>query len=159
MTKDSPSVTSRPDDPPPQFSAHSSTWDHAADISLCLKNGSQPIHSAAAKGTAEHVQMLVDAGADIDVRNDAARTPLHWAADAENCEIVELLLDLGADARMKADEEGMAAWDLVCLAKEMVWYKKWKERGDEEAIEEKAERTRKRLREAMGRGTGLSNGT
>jgi ankyrin repeat protein len=123
--------------------------DYQADITLRLQNGSQPIHSSAARGDAECVQILVDAGADIDSQNDSGRTPLHWAADAENCEVVELLLDLGADATMTADDGGVTAWDLMCLASEKPWYSKRKERGDEEKENERAKKLRKTLREVI----------
>jgi ankyrin repeat protein len=123
--------------------------DHQADITLRLQNGSQPIHSAASRGDVERVQILADAGADINSQNDRGRTPLHWAADAENCEVVELLLDLGADVTVTADDGGVTAWDLMCLAAEKPWYSKRKERGDEEKVNERVEKLRKVLREAM----------
>jgi ankyrin repeat protein len=91
-------------------------YDHQADITLRLHNGNQPIHSAASRGDAERLQILVDAGADINSQNNTGRTPLHWAANAENCEVVELLLNLGADVMVIADDGGVTAWDLMCLA-------------------------------------------
>jgi ankyrin repeat domain-containing protein 50 len=87
-----------------------------ADLTLRLQNGSQPLHSAAARGDVERVQILVDAGADVDAQNHTGRTPLHWAAEAENCEIVAKLLYLGADATQTADDAAVTAWDLMCLA-------------------------------------------
>lgn len=123
--------------------------DYQADITLRLQNGSQPIHAAASRGDAERVQILVDAGADIDSQNDRGRTPLHWAADAENCEVVELLLSLGADVTVTADDAGVTAWDLMCLAAEKPWYSKRKDRGDAEKENERAEKLRAALREEM----------
>lgn len=53
------------------------------------------------------MQILVDAGADVYT----GRTPLHWAANKENCDVV-------ADATVTADDGGVTAWDLMCLAAE-----------------------------------------
>lgn len=93
--------------------------DHSADTRVHLRNGSQPIHSAAAKGTAQHVKVLLDAGANIDQQNDSGRTPLHWAADSCNWDTLEMLLDEGADVNVKADEGGASTpLDLAFLAKE-----------------------------------------
>lgn len=123
--------------------------EYQADITLRLQNGSQPIHSAASRGDVERLQILVDAGADINSQNDRGRTPLHWAADAENCEVVGLLLDLGANPMVTADDGGVTAWDLMCLAAEKPWYSKRKERGDEEKENERAAKLSEVLREAM----------
>lgn len=93
--------------------------DYSADIQVHLRNGSQPIHSAAAKGTAQHVKVLVDAGANIDQKNNSGRTPLHWAADSGNWDTLEMLLDEGAAVNVQADEGGASTpLDLAFLAKE-----------------------------------------
>lgn len=119
--------------------------DHGADTQVHLRNGSRPIHSAAAKGTAQHVKVLLDAGADIDQKNDSGRTPLHWAADSGNWDTLELLLDEGADVNVKVDEGGACTpLDLAFLAREKSkwqWvadYRKW----DGERVDALLERLR-----------------
>ncbi|KAF7551513.1 hypothetical protein G7Z17_g4943 [Cylindrodendrum hubeiense] len=104
--------------------------DHHANISTTLLNGSQPIHSAASRGTAEHVKILLDSGASIDCKNNDGRTPLHWAADGSCWDSVELLLGRGADASVKveSDESGpITALDLAHLAREKP---DWQKRDD-----------------------------
>ncbi|MCX2955124.1 ankyrin repeat domain-containing protein [Lentzea sp. NEAU-D7] len=48
---------------------------------------------------AQTVALLVEAGADVDVRfqGSHAETPLHWAASADDVEVLDALIDAGAD--------------------------------------------------------------
>jgi ankyrin repeat protein len=59
------------------------------------------LHKAAREGDADRVRELLDAGADVNVRNtDKQRlqyTPLHWAAYYGHLEIAEILISRGAD--------------------------------------------------------------
>ena len=43
------------------------------------------------------VQLLVEMGADINVKNGEGWTPLHWAAWASDLSVVKLLVKSGAD--------------------------------------------------------------
>jgi uncharacterized protein len=45
------------------------------------------------------VQLLIDAGADVDARftGPHTETPLHWAASSDDVEVIDVLLDNGAD--------------------------------------------------------------
>ncbi|KAF6830536.1 ankyrin repeat protein [Colletotrichum musicola] len=72
-----------------------------------LLNGSLPIHSAASRGTVEHVQIMLDAGADVNALNNDGRTPKHWAAERGRWDVVELLLDRGADPQIKSTEASL----------------------------------------------------
>jgi hypothetical protein len=59
------------------------------------------LHKAAREGDADRVRKLLDAGADVNVKNaNTGRlqyTPLHWAAYYGHLEIAELLISRGAD--------------------------------------------------------------
>jgi ankyrin repeat protein len=46
----------------------------------CRTKGETPLHRAAALGEAETIQMLLDAGAQIDARDMYGDTPLSWAS-------------------------------------------------------------------------------
>ncbi|KAH6999962.1 ankyrin repeat-containing domain protein [Ilyonectria destructans] len=122
--------------------------DHHPSITPTLLNGSQPIHSAASRGTAEHVKILLDSGAAVDCKNNEGRTPLHWAANGACWDSVELLLDQGADASIKSDESGPnTALDLAHLAREKP---DWQKRDDivENWDDERVEKLLQRLKQA-----------
>ncbi|MFB9841869.1 ankyrin repeat domain-containing protein [Mucilaginibacter ginsenosidivorans] len=76
-----------------------------ADVNLPSNNGFNvfPIHSAAAGNYTDIVRMLVDNGAQVNVRQQAGATPLHSAAQNGNLELLILLLEHGAstEARME----------------------------------------------------------
>ena len=68
---------------------------------LVLVGCTPTLHKAAREGDADRVRKLLDAGADVNVRNaDKQRlqyTPLHWAAYYGHLEIAEILISRGAD--------------------------------------------------------------
>jgi len=70
----------------------------------------QPLHSAAVAADVEIVRALLDAGADVDARQQAGVTPLMGAAAGGAVELVRLLLDAGADPSLK-DDAGRTAAD------------------------------------------------
>lgn len=85
--------------------------DYQADLTLRLSNGSLPLHSAAWKGSAECVEILLARGMDIDARNDLGRTPLHFAAEGGHFDAVEMLLKHGARINVKEEESHMTPLD------------------------------------------------
>ena len=65
--------------------------------------GSTPLHHAAGFGTLETMKRLIQAGAEVDARNDRNSTPLHWAVS--DTEKMRLLLRHGADINAKTERE------------------------------------------------------
>jgi len=63
--------------------------------------GSSPLISAALFGKTEAAKILIDAGADINFKNNDSSTPLHTAAFFCRPEIVKILLDRQADKTIK----------------------------------------------------------
>lgn len=74
--------------------------------------GSSPLITAAVFGQTEMAKRLIDAGADINFRNNEGSTALISAAFFGRREIVELLLAAGADRRIK-NKYGATAYDSV----------------------------------------------
>ena len=80
--------------------------------------GSAPLHHAAGFGTLETMKLLIEAGAEVDARNDRNSTPLHWAVSDTGK--IRLLLARGADINAKTEREltplGLAAMQRFDIA-------------------------------------------
>jgi len=85
-----------------------------ADVNLHSNNGFNvfPIHSAAAGNFTNIVKLLVDNGANVNVRQQAGVTPLHSAAQNGNPDMLILLLENGADTQVRM-EGGKLPTDLA----------------------------------------------
>ena len=64
-------------------------------------SGSTPLISAVSFGRKEITKALIDAGADLNQKNNDGSTALHAAAFFCNIEIVQMLLDAKADKSLK----------------------------------------------------------
>ena len=64
-----------------------------------------PLHIAALWGDVEIVEVLLERGADPNVKDDNGQTPLHIAAQEGHVDVVRVLLERGADPRI-ADNGG-----------------------------------------------------
>jgi len=76
-----------------------------ADVNLPSNNGFHvfPIHSAAAGNYTDIARMLVDNGAQVNVKQQAGATPLHSAAQNGNLELLILLLEHGAETNSRME--------------------------------------------------------
>jgi uncharacterized protein len=68
------------------------------------KLNAAPIHSAAAGGHEKIVKMLLEHGADPNIREQGGFTPLHAAAQNGDVEMIRTLLLGGADLTLKSDD-------------------------------------------------------
>ena len=59
----------------------------------------------------ESVDIILKAGANVNVIDEHRRAAVHYAAENGNCEIIRMLVEKGADYKHR-DEEGMDAYDL-----------------------------------------------
>ncbi|MGE5375044.1 MAG: ankyrin repeat domain-containing protein [Bacteroidota bacterium] len=100
------------------FFGHYDTAEYLARAGAQLNSPSHndlkaaPIHSAAAGMYTNIVKMLLDLGAEPNVREQGGFTPLHVAAQNDDLETVRILLLGGADLALKNDE-GKTALDLA----------------------------------------------
>lgn len=85
----------------------------------CLKpfiSSETPLHTAAAMGYDECVQLLIEHGASMEVLMGPTKmTALHLAAQDGNVESLQLLVDGGANAEAK-NVRGQTALHLAALA-------------------------------------------
>lgn len=89
--------------------------ERGADPSSPSRNSFKvtPLHSAVADGGhAQIARDLIEAGADVNVRQRHGWTPLHGAAEGGDRATVELLLARGADASA-ANDDGKTALDVA----------------------------------------------
>lgn len=73
--------------------------DSEVDLDAPNVNGTSPVIAAAAHRMVNAVKVLVDAGADLDIRENehiGGKSALHHAVENDEYEIVKKLLDGGA---------------------------------------------------------------
>ena len=99
-------------------------FKQAAAVRLLLDRGADPnqaarnaahvtaLHAAVSSDQLKMVEWLLDAGADVNARQQSDYTPLMGAAANARTAIMELLLARGADAAMRTTE-GRTAADLA----------------------------------------------
>ena len=69
---------------------------------------------AACSGHVAVAEMLIAAGAEVNLANNYGMTPLHWAARNGHLEVVQLLLRHGADKELKSKDSHKKPVDIVC---------------------------------------------
>jgi uncharacterized protein len=100
------------------FFGHYDTAEYMAKAGAQLNSQSHndlkaaPIHSAAAGMYSKIVKMLLDLGAEPNLREQGGYTPLHVAAQNDDVETIRFLLLGGADLTLKSDD-GKTALDLA----------------------------------------------
>ncbi|WP_423148175.1 ankyrin repeat domain-containing protein [Rubrolithibacter danxiaensis] len=85
-----------------------------ADVNIPSSNGFNvyPLHSAVASNNADITKILLEAGAEVNVKQGGGVTPLHSAAQHGNIEILILLLEAGASIEAKM-EDGRLPFELA----------------------------------------------
>ncbi len=81
--------------------------DQGANVNLAANNAMKvaPVHAAVAARQSAILKMLVEAGADVNARQQAGFTPLHAAAQNGDEAATRMLLAAGADRQARADNQ------------------------------------------------------
>lgn len=91
--------------------------ENGADIELRSGPENQtPLNMASQSGTAEAVETLVKAGADLEAKNSSGHTPLHEAVVTGETESIRILVAAGADTTAKTPK-GETPADLAANAR------------------------------------------
>ncbi|EFJ07939.1 hypothetical protein SELMODRAFT_132644, partial [Selaginella moellendorffii] len=75
-----------------------------------------PLHVAIASGRPEMVQLLLEFGANVEVRDRFGKTPMHEAAAAGQTLAMELLLANGANTEARTESVGWTALHFATYA-------------------------------------------
>ena len=78
--------------------------DNNADVNI--KYGRQNLgllHGAAQSDSVDLIELLIDKGIGVNVKNWTGQTPLHSACRSGNREVVKFLIDKGADVNAKTE--------------------------------------------------------
>lgn len=82
-------------------------------------SGSTPLITAATFGKTAIAKALINANADLDIKNNEGSTALHAAAFFCRIEIVQMLIDAGADKTIKNNHAATARQSVEGLFAEM----------------------------------------
>lgn len=87
---------------------------HKADPNIPSQNGFQvyPLHTALNNNHSDISKMLIEAGANVNIKQHGGFTPLHFAAQHGNIDLIIILLELGAEVTTLNDA-GESAADLA----------------------------------------------
>ena len=83
------------------------SWGDLREIEYNSVNsyGNTPLHTVCTWGDLKSVELLIEAGADVNYAGERGHTPLFSAIVGQNAEVVEYLLKKGAD-KSKRNEWG-----------------------------------------------------
>ena len=70
------------------------------------KDGSTPLHAASREGHVEVVNILIQAGGDVNCKEKWGWTPLHEASYNGHVEVVKRLIRAGGDVNEQDEEDG-----------------------------------------------------
>jgi len=78
--------------------------ENKPELNILNKEGLSPLCFAVLQNYEEGVELLLKAGAQVDLPSDEGYTPLHYAAENNSKEILKLLLKAGADINYKSED-------------------------------------------------------
>lgn len=85
-----------------------------SDVNTISLFGDYPIHVAATRGSVEELKLIINEGADINLKGEHGYTALHDAVAQEKIEAILYLLQHGAVPAIKNDD-GLTPLDIATL--------------------------------------------
>ena len=77
------------------------------DVNANDRSGSTPLHHAAEGGHKELIELLIENGADLNVKDETlGKTPLGWAIHRKKTEAADLLRKHGGKTEKELEAEG-----------------------------------------------------
>ena len=87
--------------------------DRGANPNIANSEGLTPLIICAGKGILSAVQLLLEAKANLDVKDPRGATAFHWGCITSQHKCVEALVRAGCDTTV-CPEDGLTGWDCVC---------------------------------------------
>ncbi|PWA75248.1 ankyrin repeat family protein [Artemisia annua] len=87
---------------------------HKADPNIETDDGVTPLLSTVAAGSLPCLELLIEAGANVNITAGGA-TPLHVAADIGNTELITRLIKAKADPNVTDEEEGLTPVQMAAV--------------------------------------------
>ncbi|PTB78333.1 ankyrin, partial [Trichoderma longibrachiatum ATCC 18648] len=88
--------------------------DKGAVVDIRDPFGRMPVHSAAFHGI-DNLEVILNAGGDVNVKDFTGRTALHWAVQPGRLQAVEKIISLLPDKKA-VDEPDIDGWTPLCWA-------------------------------------------
>ena len=76
----------------------------------------EKLKNAIINGSSSIVELLINAGADVNAKDNGGWTPLNGACEDKQTSIVELLINAGADVNAIGNNEGWTPLDTACYS-------------------------------------------
>ncbi|KAK5651530.1 hypothetical protein OQA88_11984 [Cercophora sp. LCS_1] len=91
-----------------------------AQVNTKTARGATPLHLAASRGDSQAVQLLIDAGADVDAQATEGLTPLLQAIEGVQPNVIRILINAGASLDCRMDN-GNTPLHHLCWAGGKFW--------------------------------------
>ena len=88
------------------------TPQRAVDKMMVTGYTNKSLIQAASNGDTQAVELLIEAGANIDQADEDGKTPLYWAARNGQTQVVKLLIEAGANID-QADKDGETPFSIL----------------------------------------------
>lgn len=83
------------------------------DLDQLNSEGTGALHIAVDEDKEEIVKMLLNGGANVNLKDSWGMTPLHYACELQNTRLIQILLESGGDPSMLTMRVSVLHWSIV----------------------------------------------